>query len=163
MMKYTSDNPITNFLLASCLLLTLIVAAQWMLPYEVDTTTSASSDIRVDDEIPGSAESQYVHPHISNFAEILERPIFFSKREMPVAKVAKAPAQNTPMRLRLEGIAISADHRVAVLRDQGNNQLVKLSVGMTHNDWLLEDLTSAHAIFRRDDDIAELTLDIENR
>ena len=162
-MKYTSDNPITNILLASCLLLTLVVATQWLLPYKIDTTTGTSSDVQVVDEIPGSAQSQYVHPHISNFPDILERPIFFSKREMPAAMVAKAPAARAPLRLKLEGIAINASNRVAVLRDQDNNQLVQLSVGMTHNNWLLEDLTSAHAVFRRDDDIAELTLDIENR
>ena len=82
---------------------------------------------------------------------------------MPPEAVARAPAPRTPLRLRLEGIAVTAENQVAVLRDQGNNQLVQLSVGMTHSNWLLEELTSTSATFRRDDDVAELTLNIENR
>ncbi len=162
-MKYASANPITNLLLTGCFMLTLLVAAEWLIPYKADATAEDDSGATIDNEIPAGAESRYVHPHISNFPQILARPVFFSKREMPAEAVAKAPAPRTPLRLRLEGIAIAADNRVAVLRDQGSNQLVQLSVGMTHNNWLLEELTSMSATFRRDDDVAELTLNIENR
>ncbi len=162
-MKYSSANPITNLLLAGCLVLTTIVTAEWSIPYKVAATDEDESGAVIDNEIPTGAQSRYVHPHIDDFPEILARPIFFSKREMPPEAVARAPAPRTPLRLRLEGIAIAADNRVAVLRDQGNNQLVQLSVGMTHNNWLLEELTSMSATFRRDDDVAELTLNIENR
>jgi len=162
-MKYLSANPITNLLLTGCLVLTLVIAAEWLMPYKADATAIDESGTAIDDEMPASAQSRYVHPHISNFTEILSRPILFSKREMPPEAVVRAPAPRTPLRLRLEGIAIAADKRVAVLRGQGNNQLVQLSVGMTHNNWLLEELTSTSATFRRDEDVAELTLDIGNR
>lgn len=162
-MKYASDNPITNVLLAGCILLTLIFATEWLIPYKVDASAGDESGPAIDDEMPAGAQSRYVHPHFSAFPEILARPLFFSKREMPPQTAAAAPAPRTPLRLRLEGIAIAADTRVAVLRDQGNNQMVQLSVGMNHNNWLLEELTSTSVTFRRDDDVAELTLDIENR
>ena len=162
-MKFASNNPITNLLLAGCFVLTLVVAAEWTIPYQADATAVDNFGSASDDEMPASAQSAYVHPHISDFPEIVARPIFFSKRLMPPEAVARAPAPSTPLRLRLEGIAIAGDNRVAVLRDQGNNQLVQLSVGMTHNNWLLEELTSMSATFRRDDDVAELTLNIENR
>ena len=162
-MKYASANPMTNLLLTGCFVLASIVAAEWLIPYKADATAVDESGTAIDNEIPNGAQSRYVHPHISNFPEILARPVFFSKREMPPEAVARAPAPRTPLRLRLEGIAVTAENQVAVLRDQGNNQLVQLSVGMTHSNWLLEELTSTSATFRRDDDVAELTLNIENR
>lgn len=160
-MKYASDNPITNLLMAIGLVLTLIVAAEWLLPYQADARDDDESAAAIDDELPVSAQSRYVHPHIENFPEILARPIFFSKRQMPPQPAAAAPATRTPLRLKLEGIAIAADTRVAVLRDQGSNQLVQLSVGMSHDDWLLDGLTPSTATFRRGDDVSELTLDID--
>ena len=163
MIKYARDNPITNLLLTSCLVLMLIVTAEWLVPYKVDTRDDDESGAPIDDGIPAGAQSRYVHPHIDNFPEILARPIFFSNRQMPPQPVAEALAVRTPLRLKLEGIAIAANTRVAVLRDQGSNQLVQLSVGMSHNDWLLEDVTSATAIFRHGDDVTSLSLKPENR
>jgi len=162
-MKYTSDNPITNVLLAGCLVLTMILAAEWLLPYKIEATEGDKSGGAVTADIPSGAQSRYVHPHLSNYPEILARPIFFSKRELPPEAVTKAPAPRAPLRLKLEGIAITADTRVAVLRDQGSNQLVQLSVGMSHNDWLLEDVSSATATFRHGDDVTSLSLKPENR
>jgi len=162
-MKYASDNPVTNLLLAGCLVLTTIVAAEWLIPYKVAATDEDESAATIDNEIPNGVQSRYVHPHIINYPEILARPIFFSKREFPPETVAKVPAPRAPLRLKLEGIAIAADTRVAVLRDQGSNQLLQFSVGMSHNNWLLEELTSKSAKFRRDDDVTELTLEPDSR
>jgi hypothetical protein len=162
-MKYASDNPITNLLLAGCLVLTAIFAAEWSIPYTVDALDAARSGAAIADEFPAVAQSRYVHPHISNYPEILARPIFFSKRELPPEAVARTPAPRAPLRLKLEGIAIAADTRVAVLRDQGSNQLVQLSVGMSYNNWLLEDITPATATFRRGDEVSSVSLKPENR
>lgn len=162
-MKYTSDNPLTNLLLAGCLVLTAILGAEWIWPYSGHATEAGESGAASGDEITAGAQSRYVHPHIDNYAEILARPIFFSSRELPRQAVASAPAPEAPLRLKLEGIAIAADTRVAVLRDQGSNQLVQLSVGMSHNNWLLEDVTSATATFRRGDAVTSISLQPENR
>ena len=162
-MQYASDSPVKNHLLAGCLVLTTILAAEWLMPYEVEVMDAGESGAAIDNEIANGAQSRYVHPHISNYPEILARPIFFSKREMPPEAVAKAPAPRAPLRLKLEGIAIAADTRVAVLRDQGSNRLLQFSVGMSHDNWLLEELTSKSATFRRDDDVTELTLEPGSR
>ena len=162
-MKYASDNPITNLLLAGCLLLMAIFAAEWLIPYPVNAMDTGESGAAIVDEIPAAAQSRYVHPHIGNYAEILARPIFFSNRQLPPEAVTKAQAPRTPLRLKLEGIAIATDTRVAVLRDQGNNQLLQLSVGMSHDNWLLENITTATATFRRGDDVTSISLNSENR
>jgi len=162
-MKFTSDKPMTNLLLAGCLVLTAMLAAEWLIPFEVDAVDAGQSGAALVDESPNDAQSHYVHPHIDNYSEILARPIFFSNRELPREAVTRAPAPGAPLRLKLEGIAIAADIRVAVLRDQGSNQLVQMSVGMSRNDWLLEALTSATATFRRGDDVSSISLNSENQ
>ena len=160
-MKNVSDNPITNLLMAIILLLTSIVAVEWLLPYQADARDDDKPGAAIDDGLTVSAQSRYVHPHISDFPEILTRPIFFSKRQMPVQQVIVAPVKSTPLLLKLEGIAIAADTRVAVLRDMGSNQLVQLSVGMSQDNWMLDGLTQSTATFRHGDDVTELTLDID--
>ena len=160
-MKYVSNNPITDLLLATASLLALIVTVELLMPYEIELPDDAIG-IASQVGVPDGTQSRYVHPHISNFPEILTRPIFFSKREMPVQIVVEQAAPRAPLRLKLEGIAIATDTRVAVLRDLGSNKLLQLSVGMSHNTWQLEELTSSGATFRRGtDDIAQLTLDLE--
>ena len=51
-MKYASNNPITNLLLAGCLVLTLLVDAAWLPPYKVDAADGNQSGATIDDEIP---------------------------------------------------------------------------------------------------------------
>lgn len=115
-----------------------------------------------DSDAPVSLEKQpFVPPDQGEFAEILERPLFFPDRTLPpeptVAAVAAAPM--LPLRLTLEGIAISADDRVAVLRDPANNQLLQLTEGMSHDGWLLESVGKNGVIFKRDAATTELALD----
>jgi hypothetical protein len=160
-MKYVSNNPITDLLLATASLLALIVTVELLMPYKIELPDDAIG-IASQVGVPDGTQSRYVHPHISNFSEILARPIFFSKREMPAQIVVEQAAPRTPLQLKLEGVAIATDTRVAVLRDLASNKLVQLSVGMSHNTWQLKELTSSGATFRRGaDDVAQLTLDLE--
>ena len=162
MMRLPENNPLTSFLLAGCCLLVLIITIEWLTPYQVSSATNASAE-SVDVQMPDNDDSTYVHPHIDDFSAILTRPIFFPDRELPIVAVADTVAPRLPLRLKLEGIASSAGSRVAVLRDQGSNQLLQLSVGMSHNDWQLENMTSTAASFRRGDDATELTLETQDR
>jgi len=162
-MKYASDKPITNLLLAGSLVLTAMLVAEWLIPFKVDAMDAGQSGAALVDESPTGARSRYLHPHIGKYSEILARPIFFSNRQLPREAVTRAQAPSVPLRLKLEGIAIAADVRVAVLRDQGSNQLVQMSVGMSRNDWLLEDITSTTATFSRSDDVTSISLNSENQ
>lgn len=162
-MKYARDNPITYLLLGSCLVLTTILGTEWLIPYNFDAMQAGGPLETVENEFPTGAQQRYVHPHIDDFPEVLSRPIFFSKRQLPPKAATTAPAPRTPLRLKLEGVAIATNTRVAILRDLGNNQLLQFSLGMSHNDWLLEELTAKSATFRRDDEVVELTLEPVSR
>ena len=157
MMRLLTNNPLTNALLCCCCLLLLILTLEWLLPYRAAATANADS-APGDVELADNGESPYVHPHIDQFSEILKRPIFFQSRELPAEAVAESAAPRAPLRLELEGIAIVSNARIAVLRDQANKRILQLSIGMSHNDWLVEDITAEGAAFRRGDDVTQLTL-----
>ena len=62
--------------------------------------------------------------------------------------------------LVLEGVAISGDSRVALLRDPRGNNLVQVAEGSVHNGWTLESLEGGKAVFRRGDDVTELSIEV---
>ena len=149
----------TQLLLSLCGVLVSIIAAEWLLSSRtdsVDEIDAGSADV----EIPTLTSSTYVHPHIDNFAAILERPVFFKDRKLPPKPAAEPVAPRAPIRLKLEGVAIVAEARIAVLRDLADNQLVQLAEGMSHNGWTLETVAADGAIFRRGEQVSELSLEL---
>ena len=149
----------TRILLSLCGLLTFVILAEWLLPVRADEIDELNAD-PADLELPTLTSSTYVHPHIDDFGAILERPVFFKNRKLP-PKVAAAPAAAlAPIRLKLEGVAIVAEARIAVLRNLADNQLVQLAEGMSHDGWTLETVDVDGAIFRRGDQVSEISLEL---
>lgn len=161
-MTIETGNFQTRLLLSLCGVLTLIIVVEWLLPVRadaIDELNAASADL----ELPTLTSSTYVHPHIDDFATILERPVFFKDRKLPPKPAAEPSAPPAPIRLKLEGVAIVAEARIAVLRDLADNQLVQLAEGMSHNGWTLEAIDADSATFRRGGQVSELSLELATR
>ena len=158
-MKFEMENRQTRILLFLCGLLALIIVAEWLTPVRADSVDGPAAD-SVDIDLPVLSASNYVHPSIDNFDVILERPVFLRDRKLPPALVAERAAPPSPIHLALQGVAIVAEARVAVLRDVADQQLLQLAEGMSHNGWNLETLNAESAIFRRGEQLAELRLDL---
>lgn len=161
-MRIETGNFQTRLLLSLCGVLTLIIVVEWLLPVRadaIDELNAASADL----ELPTLTSSTYVHPHIDDFATILERPVFFKDRKLPPKPAAEPSAPPAPIRLKLEGVAIVAEARIAVLRNLADNQLVQLAEGMSHNGWTLEAIDADSATFRRGGQVSELSLELATR
>ena len=80
---------------------------------------------------------------------------------MPAAPAVAAQPKKpqTPLRLKLEGIAISSDKRIALLRNTADNQLLQLVEGMSHDGWTLEELNSTSGKFIRGSTVTEILLE----
>lgn len=101
----------------------------------------------------------YQPPAIAAFSEITERPLFTEGREPPAEpEAAPVVAATSPLRLQLEGVAISPDAKIAVLRDLSNNQMLHLAKGMKHQGWELTAISDADATFTRGGQNLELKL-----
>lgn len=152
---------LTRSLLGACALLGLIVLAEALAGASLsdgDAERTAADDIA----LPALAANRYTHAPLSQFAEILERPIFLESRRMPIDVVeAPAPTPSVPLRLELEGIAMVADTRIAVLRDASTKSLIQLAEGSEHNGWTLESVSAGQARFSRGDEVHELGLELD--
>lgn len=158
-MKHISPGiRLTLFLLLFCTLLGGLLVHQWRTALQL--TTGASTQATED---AGSSQPDmvtYTAPSIAAFGEILERPLFTPGREPP-PEPEQTPAPQvptTPLRLQLEGVAINAAARVAVVRDLSNNKLIRIAEGDKHQGWLIERVHPAGATFRRGDETRELAL-----
>lgn len=164
MKRLVPRDRMTTALLVLCGLLILIVLAEVYLQEPVNLAIDrevANNSI----EIPAYTDAEFIPVPQSNYAEILERPLLFESRRMPPEpEVAAEPAQQkSPLRLKLEGVAISSNSRVALLRDLGNKQLMQLTEGMSHDGWTLASVHSSAVIFRRGDDVSRILLETETR
>lgn len=149
----------TQILIAANVVFALVVTGELLLPAEpkaaqVETNNDSSNTL------PDFGNTSIDAPSLSQLVDLLERPLFFAGRRMPKPEVqTAAPPPPTPLRLKLEGIAIAGGARVAVLRNLNGAGLLQLAEGETHDGWTLDALTSTSASFSRGAQTNELLLD----
>lgn len=147
-------------LLAIAAVLAVIVVLELLYPARPAAVELAANDVTTA-VVPDFGATEFVAPGFENLSEMLDRPLFFSDRRLPeLPKVDVAPAvAPTPLLLKLEGVALTGESRVAVLRDLSNNQLLQLAEGMMHDGWTLDSVTAASASFSRGQQTSVLVLD----
>jgi hypothetical protein len=153
----------TLALVVVCVALSLLVAIELLFPTRIEELDPVS-DGRAVAIAPTFSAAVYLPPKMNDLTDMLDRPLFFTDRRFPPAPESAATPVVTPkpLRLLLEGVAITADSRVAVLRDLNNNQLLRLAEGMTYEGWTLDALTASGAIFRRGGQLTHLALEPDN-
>jgi hypothetical protein len=156
MKKITFGNRMTPYLLAACVLLAGMLALQShnMIQSHSNSTPDAQPEIK-----PLTREN-FTAAEIAAFSEITERPLFIAGREPPPEPVAapSAAAKVSPLRMRLEGVALTPEAKIAVLRDLRSNKVLHLATGMKHQGWELTAVTDTVATFKRGEESEELRL-----
>lgn len=162
-MHITFGNRLTLYLLLICVLLAGILTVEntHTPRLEVDTLLK-QIPAPPDDEVLIS-RTQYIPPPIRAFDEILKRPLFNESR-LPPPPPAKMAATPTPVvthiRLKLEGVAITPEARIAVLRDLTTKKMLHLAEGARHNGWKLESLHADRVLFKHNQQTVELKLEL---
>jgi len=155
-MKIRTGNLQTRLLLSICGLLTLVIMVE---QFVVGQATVVGEPGAAALELQKLETPPYIHSHIEDFAEVLERPVFFAERQIPPESESPPAAPAAPIRLKLEGVAIVGEFRIAVLRDIADNKLLQLEQGMSHNGWTLKSVDRTSATFSRGTRLAEFSLD----
>ena len=150
-------NHLTPFLLAACgvLLVTLAVQSGNM----VQTDNRAANN-RKPVGTDQAQKANFTAPGLAAFSEITERPLFRQDRQPPpeVERSPTAARTLSPLRLQLEGVAITPESSIAVMRDLSNNKTLHLAKGMKHQGWELTEITDTVATFTRGAQNQEFTL-----
>jgi hypothetical protein len=139
---------------------------QWSIPL---SQVSPMSEKTVD---PGGAQTsdtevataKFVPVPIKAYKEITERPLFVEGRLPPVepeqkTSVVRRPSK--PLHLKLEGVAMMPDNKIAIIRDLDTNELLHISQGMKKNDWKVESVNSESATITRKVERLVLKLEID--
>lgn len=154
-------NGTTRILAMMCIILLVVAAVQLAFPAKPPAITIAGEAAVILPET--KAPPAYVPATLDSFTSILERPLLYANRKLPAPPpvVAAVEIPKEPLRLTLEGVALSGGSRIALLRDQSNNSLIHIAEGMAHNGWTLQRIESDKAVFSRDSEISELNLEVQ--
>jgi hypothetical protein len=166
MKRISLGNRLTPYLLLVCVLLAGIVMLERSNPAPLTIIESRLESDPADTTDVSLPRTAYITPDIKTYDEIIERPLFLEGRAPPVQPdpvQARPSVKKTPLRLQLEGVAITPEIRVAVVRDLGNKKLLKLEEGMKHQGWVLESVNTAGATFKHGEQTEELTLEIDKK
>ncbi len=149
----------TQMLIAANVVLSLVIALQLVYPTKPNLADADAAQGSAA-TMPEFGDVSLSPPGMAELADMLDRPLFFVDRRMPEPPADQAPAPPpTPLRLQLEGVAMTSGASVAVLRNLADNQLVQLAEGDMHDGWTLDSVGANSASFSRGAQVSELTLD----
>ena len=155
MKLFSIGNHLTPYLLAACTLLlgVLAIESRSLVQPQVNNSPAARPEVNTFER------TNFTAPGIAAFSEVTERPLFRDGREPPSEPIAATvTATQSPLRLQLEGVALTPSAKIAVLRDISTNKMMHLAVGKKHQDWELTSVTDTVATFKRGAQSLELTL-----
>ncbi len=135
----------------------LALALWWLLrPQAPDTPPAASAAPPAAFQLPADPLPQ---PPASSFQELAERPLFWPERradEVPAEPAGNAVAVST---LTLLGVAITPGDQQAMLRKQGDPQVLYARAGDVVEGWTVESIEPKRVVLNRGGTQAEVLLD----
>lgn len=160
MKLFALGNHLTPYLLGASVVLggTLALEGHNLVRPQGETTAQTNAPVQAIEH------ASYSAPALAAFNEITERPLFTEGRLPPEEPVnAPVAVRSSPLRLALEGVAITPGSRIAVVRDLSTNKMLHLPIGMKHQDWELTAVTETDATFERGGQSHTITLKDTNR
>jgi hypothetical protein len=100
-------------------------------------------------------------PEQATYDEVLSRPLFVRGRQPPSeqpADLVEAPVAQDMADVRLEGIIVTEDKRVALARIQSENRLERVFEGSTFRGWDVTAIRPDRVVLRQDEREHELPL-----
>jgi hypothetical protein len=161
---YRLANGLTLILLLICSLLVMIIYAEMQgigaSTDMADANKEKNENIKSETGILNNISQTDVV--ISQFTEVLNRPLFVQGR-MPYEEEKNENISipiSSPLRLSLEGVVLSPDSQVAVVKDLSNNEIMRLGIGMSHNGWRVTTIEPQTVEFERDDEVQTINIEL---
>ncbi|MGH8487699.1 MAG: hypothetical protein ACREXS_02175 [Gammaproteobacteria bacterium] len=150
---------VTMTLGALCALLGLVLAYEFAVPSEPVQVDAASTDL------PWKApavESDFTLPPLSQFQEVITRPLFLkTRRPAPGANtgVATQSTADTPLsKYAVSGVVITPEQRFALIRATNDNTLQRVADGQEFHGWTVKAIEHEGVVFTREREQERLPL-----
>jgi hypothetical protein len=105
----------------------------------------------------------FVPVPLKSLGEITRRPLFTQGRVPPAKPDINRKLANklSPLKLKLEGVAITPESKVAIVTDVKTKELLRLSPGMSHGNWKVAGLSEESVTIQQGPRTVTLSLEIE--
>ncbi|MGD8590424.1 MAG: type II secretion system protein N [Chromatiales bacterium] len=163
---YRLANGLTLILLLVCTLLVIVIYTeiQGTGIYNDMAHGNKENDQNIKSETSILNNISQTDVAISQFSEVLNRPLFAQGR-MPYEEEKNENISlpvTSPLRLSLEGVVLSPDSQVAVVKDLSTNEILRLGIGMSHNGWRVKTIEPQAVEFERDGEVQTINIELAN-
>ena len=144
-----------------------LLAGMLYLQWHEDITSRYRLPVPTDDDVAVKQKLEnilaFMPTPLQSLSEITDRPLFTEGRTPPEkpSENPKAVAANVPLRLKLEGVAITPESKVAVITDLQTGELLRLSQGMSHSNWKVTGVSEESVTIQQGGREITLTLEID--
>jgi len=152
-------------LVAICFGLGMVLFTELNIDYSHNrTTTSSKIDITEEITIPVVNED---FPLLSDYQEIIDRPLFMQDRQSYVYEEPKEELNQTKAKIKtsqqlvLTAIIITPDRHVAIIQTGKNKEPLHVAIGETIGNWTLEEVHAQHIILKDGEKTEKLELEIQ--
>ena len=154
-----SMSAVTMTLGALCTLLGLVLAYEFAVPSKPVRVDAASTDL------PWKApavESDFTLPPLSQFQEIITRPLFLkTRRPAPSANTGAATQStaDTPLsKYAVSAVVITPEQRFALIRGINDDKLQRIADGQEFHGWTVKAIEHEGVVFTREREQERLPL-----
>lgn len=137
-------------LLALCAVLGWRIADEWTRPVEVEPPEVESLP-PPEPLSPPEPMPEFELPPVSEFQEVVERPLFSPTRQPPAEGAAPVAAPASELNLELIGVVLAQSEQTAIVMPQETQQALRLALGDAYQGWTLVRIEPDRAIFSRGD------------
>ncbi|MEE4379665.1 MAG: hypothetical protein V2J55_19430 [Candidatus Competibacteraceae bacterium] len=102
---------------------------------------------------------------LDDYADIIERPLFLEARRPPdpeqeeiAEPEAPAPSEKQDVTFLLQGVLVTPESTMALLRVEQDNKVVRLRVGEKEGDWQVESIQPDSVSLRSGEEVVKVSL-----
>lgn len=161
---------IRSFVSGMSLLLLLVVVLlgallylQWQKDIAKEYPSTGSSGKVASEEYELASLKRFAPVAFARLGETVERPLFTEGRLPPEKPQNEASTKSkvSPLKLKLEGVVISPESKVAIITDLQSRELLRLSQGMSHSNWKVTEVSEDSVTILQGAKEITLTLEID--
>ena len=148
-------------LTAVAVLLAALLYSQWNKDIATQYPSAGEAGKGASGEYELTSVERFDPVAFARLGETVERPLFTEGRLPPEKPKpgANGKSKVSPLKLKLEGVVISPESKVAIITDLQSRELLRLAQGMSHSNWKVTEVSEGSVTIQQG--VKEITLILE--